>query len=61
MDALPVGWTLHTGDQEGAGTGLLRAADTDNNTHVQDLFHEDAQVRCVNPLDLSNNFSVVSQ
>ncbi|XP_023272406.1 solute carrier family 12 member 8 [Seriola lalandi dorsalis] len=45
MDTLPFGWTVHT--QEGDGVGLVKgqAADTDNDTdtHVHDLFHEDAQ------------------
>nr|XP_046260924.1 solute carrier family 12 member 8 isoform X2 [Scatophagus argus] len=41
METLPVGWTVHTCDQEGDGAGLLKGADT--NTHVHDLFHEDAQ------------------
>lgn len=46
MDTLPVGWTLHTCDQEGDRSGLLRGADPDISavTHVCDLFHEDAQV-----------------
>ncbi|KAM9347333.1 solute carrier family 12 member 8 [Symphorus nematophorus] len=45
METLPIGWTVHTCDQEGDGTGLLKegAQDTDTNTHVHDLFHEDAQ------------------
>lgn len=40
---------MHTGDQEGDGTGLLEGVllDTNTNTHVHELFHEDAQVRCV--------------
>lgn len=46
MESLPVGWTLHTCDQEGDRSGLLRGADPDTSavTHVCDLFHEDAQV-----------------
>lgn len=46
MESLPVGWTLHTCDQEGGSSGLLRGADPDSGavTHVCDLFHEDAQV-----------------
>ncbi|XP_035860436.1 solute carrier family 12 member 8 isoform X2 [Sander lucioperca] len=46
METLPIGWTLHTCDQqEGDRAGLLKrgVADTNSNTHVQDLFHEDAQ------------------
>eukprot|EP00064_Thunnus_orientalis_P008528 superscaffoldBa00001020_g8551 len=44
MDTLPVGWTVHTCDQEVYGAGLLKgAADNNTNTHVHDLFHEDAQ------------------
>ncbi|XP_056896097.1 solute carrier family 12 member 8 isoform X1 [Takifugu flavidus] len=45
MESLPVGWTLHTCDQEGDRSGLLRGADPDISavTHVCDLFHEDAQ------------------
>ncbi|XP_070694142.1 solute carrier family 12 member 8 [Pempheris klunzingeri] len=45
METLPVGWTVHTCDQEGAGAGLLKGAvaDSNANTHVHDLFHEDAQ------------------
>lgn len=46
MERLPVGWTLHTCEQEGDRTGLLRAADPGISAaaHVCDLFHEDAQV-----------------
>lgn len=46
MDTLPIGWTVHTCDQEGDVAGLLkdRVPDTSTNTHVHDLFHEDAQV-----------------
>lgn len=50
METLPIGWTLHTCDQqEGDRAGLLKrgVADTNSNTHVQDLFHEDAQVWCL--------------
>lgn len=49
METLPVGWTVHTGDQKGDGAQLLNGGVTDSNTntHVHDLFHEDAQVRCV--------------
>ncbi|XP_059199038.1 solute carrier family 12 member 8 [Centropristis striata] len=36
METLPIGWTVRPCDQETDGTG-------DTNTHVQDLFHEDAQ------------------
>ncbi|XP_071313618.1 solute carrier family 12 member 8 isoform X2 [Trachinotus anak] len=45
MDILPLGWTVHTGDQEGDEAGLVKGgvADTHTNTHVHDLFHEDAQ------------------
>ncbi|XP_034430600.1 solute carrier family 12 member 8 isoform X1 [Hippoglossus hippoglossus] len=45
MDTLPFGWTVHTGDQKGDDTGLLKEGVIDNttNTHVHDLFHEDAQ------------------
>ncbi|XP_060944498.1 solute carrier family 12 member 8 isoform X2 [Limanda limanda] len=45
MDTLPFGWTVHTGDQNGDDPGLLKEGVIDNNTntHVQDLFHEDAQ------------------
>lgn len=49
METLPIGWTVHTCDQEGDGTGLLvkgGIADINTNTHVHDLFHEDAQVGC---------------
>lgn len=47
MDILPIGYTVHTCDQQGDGAGLLKGGDADNNTnaHVHDLFHEDAQVR----------------
>lgn len=46
METLPIGWTEHTCDQEGDGAGLLKGGVPDNNTntHVYDLFHEDAQV-----------------
>lgn len=49
MESLPVGWTVHTCDLEGDGAGLLKGgvADTNTNTHVHDLFHEDAQVGCL--------------
>ncbi|GLD59957.1 solute carrier family 12 member 8, partial [Lates japonicus] len=45
METLPIGWTVHTGDQEGDGAQLLNGGVTDSNTntHVHDLFHEDAQ------------------
>uniref|UniRef100_UPI0037E81809 solute carrier family 12 member 8 n=1 Tax=Semicossyphus pulcher TaxID=241346 RepID=UPI0037E81809 len=45
METVPIVWTVHTCDQEGDGTGLLNggAYDTNTNTHVHDLFHEDAQ------------------
>ncbi|XP_028249469.1 solute carrier family 12 member 8 [Parambassis ranga] len=45
METLPVGWTVHTCDQEGDGAELLKggSADVNANTHVHDLFHEDAQ------------------
>ncbi|XP_062287473.1 solute carrier family 12 member 8 isoform X2 [Scomber scombrus] len=44
MDPLPVGRTVHTCDQEADGAGLLKGgADTNANTYVHDLFHEDAQ------------------
>ncbi|XP_073330085.1 solute carrier family 12 member 8 [Pagrus major] len=45
MDTLPIGWTVHTCEQEGDVAGLLkdRVPDTNANTHVHDLFHEDAQ------------------
>ncbi|XP_067370917.1 solute carrier family 12 member 8 [Channa argus] len=43
MGTLPVGWTVHTDDHEGDGAELLKGAVTDTNTHVHDLFHEDAQ------------------
>ncbi|XP_051259909.1 solute carrier family 12 member 8 isoform X2 [Dicentrarchus labrax] len=45
METLPIGWTVHTCDQEGDGAGLLNGGvpDTSTNTHVHDLFHEDAQ------------------
>ena len=51
MDALPFGWTVQRGDQGGDGAGLLTGgdADTSTSTHVHDLFHEDAQVRCACP------------
>lgn len=47
METSPVGWTLLTCDQERHGAGLLEGVDPDlqdTNTHVYDLFHEDAQV-----------------
>lgn len=46
MESLPIGWTVHTCDQEGDGAELLKeqVPDTNANTHVYDLFHEDAQV-----------------
>ncbi|KAM4558622.1 solute carrier family 12 member 8 [Odontesthes bonariensis] len=45
METLPIGWTVHTWDQERDGTKLLKggSAVTNTNTHVHDLFHEDAQ------------------
>uniref|UniRef100_A0A669BF24 Solute carrier family 12 member 8 n=1 Tax=Oreochromis niloticus TaxID=8128 RepID=A0A669BF24_ORENI len=45
METLPVGWTVYTCEQERAETGLLKGEsdDTKANTHVQDLFHEDAK------------------
>lgn len=45
METFPIGWTVHTCDQERDGAGLLKegSADTKTNTHVLDLFHEDAQ------------------
>lgn len=46
METSPVGWTLLTCDQERDGAGL-KGVDPDlqdTNTHVYDLFHEDAQV-----------------
>ncbi|XP_040005079.1 solute carrier family 12 member 8 isoform X2 [Xiphias gladius] len=45
MDTLPLGWTVQTDGQEGDGAGLLKGggADINTNTHVHDLFHEDAQ------------------
>ncbi|KAM6934929.1 solute carrier family 12 member 8 [Xenentodon cancila] len=43
MDTLPVGWTVHTSDQDADGTKLLKGGSTDTMTHVHDLFHEDAQ------------------
>lgn len=48
MDTLPVGWTVQTCDQQVDGAELMKGgADTNTNTHVHDLFHEDAQVRCL--------------
>lgn len=46
MERLPVGWTLHTCEQEGDRTGLLRGAEPGISAaaYVCDLFHEDAQV-----------------
>lgn len=58
MESLPVGWTLHTCDPEGDRAGLLGGVDPlgapdpprgaepgiSADTHVCDLFHEDAQV-----------------
>ncbi|KAM4561662.1 solute carrier family 12 member 8 [Fundulus diaphanus] len=41
MGTLPVGWHVHTCSQEGDGTKLLKERSAD--THVHDLFHEDAQ------------------
>lgn len=48
METLPAGWTVYTCEQERAETGLLKGEsdDTKANTHVQDLFHEDAKARC---------------
>ncbi|KAL6100656.1 slc12a8 [Pungitius sinensis] len=46
METLPIGWTVcHTCDREGDMAALLNGAvaDTNTNTHVHDLFHEDAQ------------------
>ncbi|XP_072253337.1 solute carrier family 12 member 8 [Leuresthes tenuis] len=43
METLPIGWTVHTCDQEGDETKLLKGGSADTNTHVHDLFHEDAQ------------------
>ncbi|KAK5599640.1 hypothetical protein CRENBAI_017980 [Crenichthys baileyi] len=45
METQPVGWHVHTWGQEGDGTKLLKegSADISTNTHVHDLFHEDAQ------------------
>ncbi|XP_014890491.1 solute carrier family 12 member 8 isoform X2 [Poecilia latipinna] len=45
METLPVRWHVHTWGPEGDGTKLLKegSADTNTNTHVHDLFHEDAQ------------------
>lgn len=42
MEGLPVGWTLHTHDPGGDGVELLREENVPN-SHVYDLFHEDAQ------------------
>lgn len=44
MESLPVGWTVHTCDQgpRGADVGLLKDGNVAN-SHVYDLFHEDAQ------------------
>lgn len=52
MESLPVGWTLHTCDPERDRSGLLGGVDPSGgaepgigaDTHVCDLFHEDAQV-----------------
>uniref|UniRef100_A0A3Q1G3Z2 Solute carrier family 12 member 8 n=1 Tax=Acanthochromis polyacanthus TaxID=80966 RepID=A0A3Q1G3Z2_9TELE len=41
MENLPISWTVHSCEQEGDGAELLKEEDT--NTHVHDLFHEDAQ------------------
>lgn len=48
METLPAGWTVYTCEQERAETGLLKGEsdDTKENTHIQDLFHEDAKARC---------------
>ncbi|CAJ1079876.1 solute carrier family 12 member 8 isoform X1 [Xyrichtys novacula] len=45
METVPLGWTVHTCDQRGDRAGFLNRGveDTDTNTHVHDLFHEDAQ------------------
>ncbi|KAM8855548.1 solute carrier family 12 member 8 isoform 2-T2 [Spinachia spinachia] len=46
METLPVGWTVcHTHDREGDVAALLNGAvaDSNTNTRVHDLFHEDAQ------------------
>ncbi|XP_054471169.1 solute carrier family 12 member 8 [Anoplopoma fimbria] len=47
METLPIGWTVHTCDQDIDVAALLKGgvADTSTNTHahVHDLFHEDAQ------------------
>lgn len=54
METLPVGWHVHTWGQEGDGTKLLKegSADINTNTHVHDLFHEDAQVVFFSAQDL---------
>lgn len=48
METLPIGWTVHTWEQQGhQGTTLLKRGSADKtSTHVHDLFHEDAQVLC---------------
>lgn len=45
METLPIGWSVHTCDQEGDGAELLKGGvpDPNTDTHVHDLFHEDAQ------------------
>ncbi|XP_029936147.1 solute carrier family 12 member 8 [Myripristis murdjan] len=47
MDTLPIGWTVQQCDPEDDGTGLLKPDGVTHppahNTHIHDLFHEDAQ------------------
>ncbi|XP_041663745.1 solute carrier family 12 member 8 isoform X2 [Cheilinus undulatus] len=45
METVPIGWTVHTCEQEGDKPGPLNGEgfDTQTSTHFQDLFHEDAQ------------------
>uniref|UniRef100_A0A665XCX9 Solute carrier family 12 member 8 n=1 Tax=Echeneis naucrates TaxID=173247 RepID=A0A665XCX9_ECHNA len=45
MESPPLCWTVHTCDQEGDRTGLVERGvpDPNTDTHIHDLFHEDAQ------------------
>ncbi|XP_028993476.1 solute carrier family 12 member 8 isoform X2 [Betta splendens] len=45
MDSRQMHWSMHAGDRQRDGTGLLKGAvhDSNTNTRVHELFHEDAQ------------------